>query len=513
MAINVTYKNSNITSFSEGTKILKTSGKYLEDDITINSDTEFFYVYCTSNCDVYKIPILNIENWTFDITSLVHDGYLYGGYYSSVFGTPSQTFTAADLKTKTFVNGIWNDTEGTPYTGSKATAFKRVNAFTASGISMTPTANTIYYLKEVPNDYLRTFVVPWAPEEGESLSSKITVVVGLDDGNYTGTYLISHELLESTRLGSTLKIQDNTYTLKQNMSGQVYPDKTINVPRGYMGSFEQDISSFSNNSLLSYTPCWKTVDNVYVTNKFTTTVNIGSHTVETISTSHSSHSYPAVSTDISTIVQNDDINVTMTNNSITIPAGYYSTQLSRAIASGTFAISTNGNYNIANYATVDVNVQPNLQSRYGVIPVEGADQTITADSGYDGLSSVTVLGISNTFVGSQVPRFSGGVINPAETRVLAVANGEYVDGADVYIEAIPTNYVGSSVTRINAATITPGTTAQTIAANTYLTGTQTIAGDANLIASNIKSGVSIFGINGTYSAPTYTNGDNLSYGG
>lgn len=50
-----------------------------------------------------------------------------------------------------------------------------------------------------------------------------------------------------------------------------------------------------------------------------------------------------------------------------------------------------------------------------------------------------------------------------------------------------------------AATITPGTANQTIAANTYLTGAQTIKGDANLIASNIKSGVSIFGVTGTAS--------------
>ena len=51
----------------------------------------------------------------------------------------------------------------------------------------------------------------------------------------------------------------------------------------------------------------------------------------------------------------------------------------------------------------------------------------------------------------------------------------------------------------SAATITPGTSDQIISANTYLTGAQTIKGDANLIASNIKSGVSIFGVTGTAS--------------
>lgn len=49
-----------------------------------------------------------------------------------------------------------------------------------------------------------------------------------------------------------------------------------------------------------------------------------------------------------------------------------------------------------------------------------------------------------------------------------------------------------------AQTYTPGTTNQTIASGRYLTGTQTILGDSNLVSSNIKKGVSIFGKAGTY---------------
>ena len=46
-------------------------------------------------------------------------------------------------------------------------------------------------------------------------------------------------------------------------------------------------------------------------------------------------------------------------------------------------------------------------------------------------------------------------------------------------------------------TITPGTTAQTAVANgLYTIGDVTVAGDANLVSANIKSGVSIFGVTG-----------------
>lgn len=50
-----------------------------------------------------------------------------------------------------------------------------------------------------------------------------------------------------------------------------------------------------------------------------------------------------------------------------------------------------------------------------------------------------------------------------------------------------------------ATTITPGTSAKTaVAQNVYTTGAVTVAGDTNLTATNIKNGVSIFGITGSY---------------
>ena len=52
-----------------------------------------------------------------------------------------------------------------------------------------------------------------------------------------------------------------------------------------------------------------------------------------------------------------------------------------------------------------------------------------------------------------------------------------------------------------AKTITPGTTNQTaVAANTYVGGAVTVKGDSNLVASNIVSGKSIFGVVGTATA-------------
>lgn len=96
--------------------------------------------------------------------------------------------------------------------------------------------------------------------------------------------------------------------------------------------------------------------------------------------------------------------------------------------------------------------EPSLQSK-SVTP-SAVQQTVVPDSGYDGLDKVTVA-------------------------------------------AIPSTYVKPTATKA-ATTYTPTTSNQTIAAGTYCSGAQTIKGDANLVAGNIKSGVSIFDVVGSY---------------
>lgn len=58
--------------------------------------------------------------------------------------------------------------------------------------------------------------------------------------------------------------------------------------------------------------------------------------------------------------------------------------------------------------------------------------------------------------------------------------------------------VTGTITSVNAQTITPTTTDQTVNGNVFLAGAITVTGDANLLAENIKSGVTIFGVTGTY---------------
>lgn len=66
------------------------------------------------------------------------------------------------------------------------------------------------------------------------------------------------------------------------------------------------------------------------------------------------------------------------------------------------------------------------------------------------------------------------------------------------IAADGVQYTGN-VTSKSAQTYTPTTSNQTISSGQYLSGTQTILGDANLLAENIKENVTIFGVTGSLS--------------
>lgn len=89
-------------------------------------------------------------------------------------------------------------------------------------------------------------------------------------------------------------------------------------------------------------------------------------------------------------------------------------------------------------------------------------------------------------------------VNPSESAQTIKADNGYDGLSQVTVNAVSRTYVGSGVTKKSAATYTPKTSDQSIAASQYLSGAQTIKGDANLVAGNIKSGVSIFGVTGTY---------------
>lgn len=170
--------------------------------------------------------------------------------------------------------------------------------------------------------------------------------------------------------------------------------------------------------------------------------------------------------------------------------------------------------------------EPVLQTK--TVTPTTSSQDVTPDSGYDGLSKVTVNAMptatqatpsisvnSSGLITASATQSAGYVtagtksgtkqlttqaaktVTPSTSSQTVVASGVYTTGA-VTVGAIPSTYVKPTTTK-SATTYTPTTSNQTIAAGTYCSGAQTIKGDANLKAENIAEGVSIFGVTGTHS--------------
>lgn len=99
-----------------------------------------------------------------------------------------------------------------------------------------------------------------------------------------------------------------------------------------------------------------------------------------------------------------------------------------------------------------------------------------------------------------IPKSGSGTAEFIDTTDATLDNGnKMLSGNTAYANG--TKYTGS-ISSKSAQTYTPTTSDQTISAGQYLSGAQTIKGDANLQSGYIANGVTIFGVTGSLSAAT-----------
>lgn len=146
-----------------------------------------------------------------------------------------------------------------------------------------------------------------------------------------------------------------------------------------------------------------------------------------------------------TAAENDSSDLTVSGATVTVPAGYYSSQASKSVASG----------------------------------------SATAPATISGTSASVSTG-TNTLTLSKTVSVTPGV------TAGYVASGTAGNSAVSLTASVPTKA---------AATLQPGTSAVTIAAGTYLTGAQTIPAEPNYVASSIVDGKSLWGLAGTAKIP------------
>ena len=112
--------------------------------------------------------------------------------------------------------------------------------------------------------------------------------------------------------------------------------------------------------------------------------------------------------------------------------------------------------------------------------------------------------------GASGASFQSKTVSPSESAQTIKADNGYDGLSQVTVNAVSRTYVGSGVTKKSAATYTPGTSDQSIASGQYLNGTQTIKGDSNLTAGNIRNGVKIFNVTGSYAGSSSSGGTDTS---
>lgn len=138
-----------------------------------------------------------------------------------------------------------------------------------------------------------------------------------------------------------------------------------------------------------------------------------------------------------------------------------------------------------------IQAESTLQEK--VVTPTTSQQDITPDSGYDGLSKVTIAAMPTAE--QATPNIT------VSSSGLITATSEQSEG---YV-ALGTKSSTQQLTTQAAKTVTPGTANQTaVTSGCYTTGAVTVKGDANLVAENIKSGVSIFGVTGNLKSTSKT---------
>ncbi len=381
MGTQVTYKGGQLASFANDTRILKTAGKYMEDDVTIVDDAgDASAIIITDEPDSHGGTIRHINAVVLTGDTVMPEALLSGytahdGTGQAIVGT--YTPQGATLGSKTItVNGTYNAISD------------QLDGYSQVNVNVTP---SLQAKTATPT------------ESQQSITP---------DTGYVGLSSVTINAISDTYVGSAIN--------RRSSSDLGVSGATVSVPAGYYasaasksipsGSATTPATTITATPTISVSASGLITAMASATKSVTPTVSAGyvsTGTVGTITVNGSKTSQ--LTTQAATTI------TPTTSSQQAVAAGVYTTGIvtvdaipsEYVIPVGTKTITSNGTgIDVANYANVNVAVPgdtPVLQAKTNISPTESS-QTIEPDDGYDGLSSVQINAISSTYVGSGITR-------------------------------------------------------------------------------------------------------------
>ena len=368
------------------------------------------------------------------------------------------------------------------------------NTYVGSGILRTSaiipdsigTHTDTYYvinMKPVDNFYFTEAAPAWLPR------------------NYFGTATAAQVLEGATFTSATGLAIEGTIEAKSSTDVTV-SGATVSVPAGYYSAAtSKSVASGTTTAPTSISGTAASVSTGSGTLTLTKTVSV----TPTVSAGYIS-SGTAGNSSVS-LTANVAVNPTLTVSgpTVTAPAGYYTENASKSVTTMTPPSEPSNNYT-SGYTRLKV-IDRATTTRYINIP-PGYNSTgvyYQISAVYDGHATTPATTIT---ANPTITISDSGLITATTSTsqsVTPTVSAGYVSSGTAGTITVSGSKTQQLTTKA-AATITPTTTNQTIASGTYLTGTQTILGDANLVGSNIIAGTSIFGTNGTVTFQSYYTG-------
>ena len=290
-----------------------------------------FYVFHSSSGKLEAIPVEfeetgeqqgQMQTKPYDLTALVADNHLYGGYYKTYGGVDTsllQTAVNDHVLNKlagwtASTDGFYNITERTGVGGSSFEAYdgsslktknketnvkfwEKNDAYTDQpGNALRPTPGVIYYLKEVPADYLTPKFVYIYDFNQDNKLINFFEVTAVDDNNYSS---IGFSHGDGANDAALIAARDGTLTVKDKLatsfkvvqSGNDLPEddpmhrdpveiridaEKFGLPRCYVAVKEVTSTVLGKNGDYTYAlmPSWETLDGVKVDGRKNVSITI-----------------------------------------------------------------------------------------------------------------------------------------------------------------------------------------------------------------------------------------------